>query len=145
MALINRCSEFNILSWPPRSSTACTKCACSAVVHRIRGALELLLAPPPPPGEFFLNPWAVWLGWWCSRSRCTWRLCSFTAAASSTFFEAAAMVSSSSSSSPSISLGSGGILTPPAGGDGGLMWRERSGGVVVVGTPALPVVLMVAS
>lgn len=31
------------LSWPPRSSTAWTKRACRVVVHRIRGALMLLL------------------------------------------------------------------------------------------------------
>ena len=50
-----------ILSWPPRSSTACTKRACSVVVHRILGALTLRRPggnldlddkkPPPPPNQ----------------------------------------------------------------------------------------------
>lgn len=38
--------EFmSLLSCPPRSSTACTKCACSVDVQRIRGALMLRLGP----------------------------------------------------------------------------------------------------
>jgi hypothetical protein len=109
------------------------------VVHRIRGALELLLPPAPAaalPDVPLLNPWpAVWLGW-CSWRRCTWRLLySRIAAASSAFFVAAAASAavSSSSSNPSSSLGSG--------GDGGLMWRERSGAAVIV---VVVVVIMVA-
>jgi len=41
-----RTSFLNVLSWPPRSSTACTKRAWSAVVQRIRGARELRFDPP---------------------------------------------------------------------------------------------------
>lgn len=36
---------MRILSWPPRSSTACTKRAWSAVVQRIRGARALRFDP----------------------------------------------------------------------------------------------------
>lgn len=123
---------MNILSWPPRSSTACTKCACSAVVHRILGALALLFPPPaglaatppatgPPPvlaAELFLNPW-VWFGW-CSRCCTCWRLwCCI----------ASALFASAVSTSPSSSLGFG--ISPPASGDGGLMWSERSGAPAV--------------
>jgi hypothetical protein len=36
----------SLLSWPPRSSTACTKRAWSAVVQRIRGARDLRFDPP---------------------------------------------------------------------------------------------------
>lgn len=109
---------MNILSWPPRSSTARTKCACSAVVHRILGALELLFRPPaagldtaPPTAghELFLNPWALF-GWCSTSSR---PRCLFGAASWSP--------SRTSPSSPTA-----------ASGDGGLMCRERSGAIAVV-------------
>lgn len=133
---------MNLLSWPPRSSTACTKCAWRAVVHRILGALELLFPPPPPfpdlaaatppehtglpPLALFLNLW-IWLGW-CSRC-CCWRLqppllyCSAAAAAAVP--------------NPRHSFGSANcsIVSPPAamsGGEGGLMWSDRSGAVAAV-------------
>jgi hypothetical protein len=136
-------TSTNILSWPPRSSTACTKCAWSTVVHRIRGALELLTFPPllpfpdliaPPdnvwlPLELVLNLW-IWPGWWsrcCWMSRrplCTVSWCAMSVAVSSPRHRLG------SSLNPVSWQASPSTLFLPSGGEGGLMWRDRSGAVV---------------
>jgi hypothetical protein len=134
--------DESVLSWPPRSSTAWTKCAWRAVVHLILGALELLFPPPllpfpdlvvPPPAdnngadddEVFLNLW-IWLGW-CSRC------CCWTSSHWPSWSCAAAAVVVWTSPRHSVCLEkSMSLLLASSGGEGGLICSERSGAAAAV-------------
>ena len=134
----------NVLSWPPRSSTACTNCAWRAVVHLILGALELLFPPPLPPfpdlvvppdnasDELFLNLW-IWLGW-CSLCCSCWMSHWPSCCARATVFSTSPRHSVCLEKNMSVSW----FAWPPplllasSGGDGGLIWSDRSGAAAVV-------------
>uniref|UniRef100_A0A0A9F1R4 Similar to ATS/KAN4 (ABERRANT TESTA SHAPE) n=1 Tax=Arundo donax TaxID=35708 RepID=A0A0A9F1R4_ARUDO len=64
LTFISSSTDFGVaLSWPPRSSTACTKRAWSAVVHRIRGARALRFDPGRDALAARLNTQPFGCGW----------------------------------------------------------------------------------
>jgi hypothetical protein len=133
-----------LLSWPPRSSTACTKRAWSAVVQRIRGARELRF-DGPSGGEAMAAR--------LNAHPCGWRWPRRPAASSSSLRVGVAsprlrpggsapgpglgFAKNPTSPLPSAydvavlgSVGGGGFATTAGASDaaaGGLIWRERFG------------------